>query len=1033
MCVKNLTGLAVPQKISALFLFLMLMPPLFAERTMPKILQVESEIQKSLNKFCLDCHYDKKQKGDVRLDNFSKLSDNLKFEMLNKIEEQIYLEQMPPKDEDILPTNKERQSWLATIAKWNELKSTKSMFRSKLVKPEYGNYVDHNKLFSGEYKDLKGFTYDRDWVISEFIFIDKMNTLLYGNQSLSIHGKKQKTKGLRLDVKIVNPFLLPTDSGIRYYANEKINSSHFLSMIGNSEHVSNSMIGYLSKKYKDYLPAVQKVTAMRDSHNATLASRKEYLDNAIDKLCADLDGDKNEPLLPAYTKIKLEGEINNKVRRYGKNGTKGRIGTDGPLLYAATQRFGRSSKSKKEIIEKCEKFWFHSGYDIETVGRLKNLVRKELASILTYKNLIAMPKIKSLKSAEMKVITSTIKKLRKQDMSYQTLKNKCMNYWSQEFQQIREKSNPLQAELLHTLVNQLFDKIYERLASEKELKDKSQLLKKYAAKMGVDGAIRKLTQTLILSSEFISRNEYGVGKVDKYGRKMLSPRNASYAISYAITDSAPDEQLAKAAREGKLNTRDDYKREVERLIKDYSQYYVIDNAIQSDRGVSSVTNTPIRKLRFFREFFGYYLADKVFKDQARWGGGLNSVRARLIAEADMLVEHIIEKDKNVFEELLGTENFYVYHNTDNKHMLEVCDQMKNAYEYFKNSHWKKFRNFNDLAKHKEFLKKPGVPGLVVKKKVDKKTFNNFINIMCSFEARFSKSNKYIAPYLGVRFLKFGASKRVTARNNYLLGASGVTKFFNINQGQWDYPPEQPAKVQNRKGMLTHPAWLQAFSQNAHTDPVTRGKWIREKLLAATIPDVPIDVEAVIPEDHTKTLRQRLEDVTGVKECWKCHKLMNPLGNAFEMYDDFGRFRTKEALEHPDNILVEKPARPKKVKLHPSQSNPGRVGKRIPPPPKYKTAPVVTTGVLEGTGNIKLDGKVKDAVDMISRLVKSKRVRQSIIRHAFRYFMGRNEMLSDSKTLIDADEAYVKSGGSFDAVIVSLLTSDSFIYRKEIKE
>ena len=44
-------------------------------------------------------------------------------------------------------------------------------------------------------------------------------------------------------------------------------------------------------------------------------------------------------------------------------------------------------------------------------------------------------------------------------------------------------------------------------------------------------------------------------------------------------------------------------------------------------------------------------------------------------------------------------------------------------------------------------------------------------------------------------------------------------------------------------------------------------------------------------------------------------------------------------------------------------------------------------------------------------------------------MGRNERLSDSKTLIDADKAYVESGGSWDAVIVSLLTSDSFIYRK----
>jgi hypothetical protein len=91
--------------------------------------------------------------------------------------------------------------------------------------------------------------------------------------------------------------------------------------------------------------------------------------------------------------------------------------------------------------------------------------------------------------------------------------------------------------------------------------------------------------------------------------------------------------------------------------------------------------------------------------------------------------------------------------------------------------------------------------------------------------------------------------------------------------------------------------------------------------------------------------------------------------------------------------------------------------------------VNTTGYLRGTGDEKLDGPVHDALDMIDRLAKAERVRQSIIRHAFRFYMGRNEMLSDSETLIAADKAYLESGGSFKAVIVSLLTSDSFIYRK----
>ncbi len=73
--------------------------------------------------------------------------------------------------------------------------------------------------------------------------------------------------------------------------------------------------------------------------------------------------------------------------------------------------------------------------------------------------------------------------------------------------------------------------------------------------------------------------------------------------------------------------------------------------------------------------------------------------------------------------------------------------------------------------------------------------------------------------------------------------------------------------------------------------------------------------------------------------------------------------------------------------------------------------------------------MKNALDMIGRLAKSDRARQSIIRHAFRFFMGRNEMLSDSQTLLDAEKAYLDNNGSFQAVVISLLTSDSFIYRK----
>ena len=216
-------------------------------------------------------------------------------------------------------------------------------------------------------------------------------------------------------------------------------------------------------------------------------------------------------------------------------------------------------------------------------------------------------------------------------------------------------------------------------------------------------------------------------------------------------------------------------------------------------------------------------------------------------------------------------------------------------------------------------------------------------------------------------------------------------------------------IENRKGILTHPAWLIAHSTNFHADPIRRGRWIREKLLAGRVPDVPITVDAQVPEDPHHTFRERVELVTQGNECWKCHKQMNPLGFAFEMYDDFGRFRTVEKLEHPENLI---------------KSGDGKSTFDI-----FKTAPVVTSGSLTGSGAEDLDGDVNNALELIDRLAQSDRVRQSIIRHAFRFYLGRNEMLSDAQTLRDADQAYLSSGGSFKSVIISLLTSDSFIYRK----
>ena len=56
----------------------------------------------------------------------------------------------------------------------------------------------------------------------------------------------------------------------------------------------------------------------------------------------------------------------------------------------------------------------------------------------------------------------------------------------------------------------------------------------------------------------------------------------------------------------------------------------------------------------------------------------------------------------------------------------------------------------------------------------------------------------------------------------------------------------------RAGILSQPSWLTAHSTNFDNDPVKRGKCGFMSILGGIIPDVPITVDATVPEDPDKT-------------------------------------------------------------------------------------------------------------------------------------------------------------------------------------
>ncbi|MDB4711211.1 DUF1588 domain-containing protein [Verrucomicrobiales bacterium] len=506
--------------------------------------------------------------------------------------------------------------------------------------------------------------------------------------------------------------------------------------------------------------------------------------------------------------------------------------------------------------------------------------------------------------------------------------------------------------------------------------------------------LRTTIKAMFLSPESIYRMEFGLGEVDEHGRRHLSPDELAHAIAYALTDHGPDRSqfIQELVRKGELKTKEDVAHLVQKLLDE-----------QLTPGHWWRKDLP-RIMRFFDEFFGFHRAGTVFKDNDRrraekipqWNTDM------LVHDARMLIEHVLKKDNDVIAKLLTTNEYFIAHPGDNKYAREHYEKVvaeitdpdyAEAQVEKRREQIKRDFNFEDMpekAEHAlEDARRDAEKTVAVYKASLEKGMYRHPSYPFSNKGRGIGDLLYIEPY------NFPSN-----------GRHGEQK--------WDWPLEQPLKMpkEQRAGLLTHPAWLAAYSLNEDNDPIHRGIWVYERLLAGVLGDVPPDVDAAVPTDPHKTLRERMEPLRA-ERCWKCHRKINPLGEPFEVFDDWGRYRAHHYFDENGEIYTRRDSQFSR-KLKES---------------KLTTRKVDAAGAIAFSGDPKVDGEVKDAVDMMHRLGHSDRARQSFIRHLFRYFMGRNEMLSDSKTLIEAEESYIDNNGSFKALVISLLSSDSFLYRR----
>ena len=531
-------------------------------------------------------------------------------------------------------------------------------------------------------------------------------------------------------------------------------------------------------------------------------------------------------------------------------------------------------------------------------------------------------------------------------------------------------------ERLRAAVDYLFEALTFRPPNKKESDEYLAIAKTSVEKLGKEeGAVLGLS-AIFLDRDALFRPELvDQGKPDHYGRVMLQDWELGLAVNHALRYIRPDKELRKAIVEGRMRTRADVKREVERMLADDS----------------------IRKpriLRFFRDYFDYDLSGYICKDTKALGAtGVDIKFAKYhyramfdaTASTDRLVELIVQEDKDVLKQLLTTDKAVAYppdelyfgrKRTKEETKVAKAEAKKVANEEAE----KKKAKIDALVKEKDELEAQ------LKSDPDQKEIQKELQ---------RTQKRLAAARQNVPFISSGIWSDESVAEISLSGpiiharASRLSFGTHASFVSGSMRPERQlitVPKDQRLGILTHPSWLVSHSDAMDNHAIHRGRWIRERLLGGGVPDVPITVDAMLPDEPHSTLRERMR-VTTEEYCWTCHQKMDPLGLPFEMYNHAGLFRTTELDK-----------------------------------------PVDTSGEIINSGDPTIDGKVANAIEMIQKLAGSERAEQVFVRHAFRFWMGRNETVNDGPVLQDAHRAYRENGGSMKAMLTSLLTSDAFLYR-----
>lgn len=216
-------------------------------------------------------------------------------------------------------------------------------------------------------------------------------------------------------------------------------------------------------------------------------------------------------------------------------------------------------------------------------------------------------------------------------------------------------------------------------------------------------------------------------------------------------------------------------------------------------------------------------------------------------------------------------------------------------------------------------------------------------------------------------------------------------FFGVDDALADGMTEVQTSVDEREGILTHPAFLAVHAGTGNTGIVKRGVFTLKQLLGYDLPDPPDNVMGVDPGelpdfDPDATSSRELLELTHSRQerCRACHVVIDPAGFGFENFGPVGRFRLTEKQD-------------------------------------------VT---IDASGEIDLGDETlsfDDSVGYMRALAESSAMRRAVLGNYFAYVLGRQASDCEMRRL---DEQVTMAGDRLQALAENIILTDSFAVRQQ---